>query len=85
MIKKYLCVNETVSSAHDTHAIQGMLSEIQYSYLKVTNATLKFRLVMVDHSWASYHAINKALNDNESILDYAERVYQLSKKVRIIL
>ncbi|CAF1085883.1 unnamed protein product [Brachionus calyciflorus] len=72
-------VAEYISSQHDVISISTFLSHFKDNYEKCyPNVILKFRLVCIDYSWASIHAVLKSFN-NETVIDYAHRIFKLSQ------
>jgi hypothetical protein len=77
--KKYAIVAELCSSRHDTFQLSKFFLTLRNAYTKLYNTpSLYFRLISIDYCWASIHAILEILNQ-EKVIDYANRVYALSK------
>ena len=69
-------VGEMSTSKHDVDQMRIFLNVIKSSYFKYTREKLVFRLIVIDYSWASVHAILSALNE-EDVIQYANRVFSL--------
>ncbi|CAF1137911.1 unnamed protein product [Brachionus calyciflorus] len=66
---KTAIVGEYITSQHDVLSISSFLTIFKDNYEKCyPNEILKFRLVCIDYSWASIHAVLKALN-HETVID----------------
>ncbi|CAF1050218.1 unnamed protein product [Brachionus calyciflorus] len=75
---KSAVVGEYISSQHDVYSISRFLSCFKDDYERCYQQDqLKFRLICLDYSWASIHAVLKALN-NENVIEYSNRVFKLS-------
>jgi hypothetical protein len=72
-----VCVGELVSSEHDTLSICAFLRHLKGNYEKYFKEKLKFRLVVIDYSWASIHAFVEVFNRQE-IIEYAHHIYKLA-------
>lgn len=72
-------VTEMSTSRHDTFGISEMFNLFIYNYKTIfpTEARI-FKLLICDFSWATIHAALLSFN-REYILEYAARVFQLSK------
>jgi hypothetical protein len=73
-------INEVITSRHDTCRISEMFLLLKHNYRKLFDATLIFRLIVLDLSWASIHAILEVLN-LETVEDYADRIFKYANKV----
>ena len=71
-------INETATSRHDTTRIGEMFSLIKSNYKKKFCASLKFRIIGMDLSWATIHAALEIFN-METVDEYAERIFEYSK------
>lgn len=71
-------VGELVSSEHDVRALTNFLNNYAFSYKILYEEDIYFRLIILDYSWASIHAVLRAFC-LEDVGDYAKRVFKLSK------
>lgn len=72
----YAMVGEMSSSRHDVFQIKHFLDTLNCAYSKYTDEKLYFRLVVIDYSWASIHAVLNSLN-NEDPINYANRIFRM--------
>ena len=72
-------INEVITSRKDTCRISEMFLLLKHNYRKLFDAALIFRLIVLDLSWASIHAILEVLN-LETIEDYAIRIYKYANQ-----
>ena len=76
---KSAIINEMVTSRHDTYRCKDMFEYLKSSFLqRYPSDQFKFRLITTDYSWALMHGILEAVM-NETVIQYAERVFKLSK------
>ena len=71
-------VAELVSSDHKTERLTSFFMSLAFKFRAMFKRDLKFRLVVLDYSWASIHAVLDGLN-RETVLSYAARAFALAK------
>ncbi len=71
------CVGEFSSSRHDVSQISSFFSFMKFKYEKFFHDKLAFRLVVIDYSFASIHAVLDSLNRME-IIEYANHILLVS-------
>jgi hypothetical protein len=75
--KPGIIINEVITSRQDTCRISEMFLLLKHNYRKLFDTTLVFRLIVLDLSWASIHAILEILN-LETVEQYANRIFKYS-------
>ncbi|CAF0973126.1 unnamed protein product [Brachionus calyciflorus] len=77
---EYFIINETATSRHDAYSIGSMFRLVKHNYSRINNCNrLKFRLLICDMSWPTIYASLEVFNRDEDIIEYAYRVFRLSK------
>ena len=69
--KPAIIINEVITSRQDTCRIAEMFLLLKHNYRKLFDTTLVFRLIVLDLSWASIHAILEIFN-----LETVEQYYE---------
>ena len=72
-------INEVITSKQDTCRISEMFLLYKHNYRKLFDTALVFRLIVLDLSWASIHAILEVLN-LETVEQYAYRIFNYASK-----
>jgi hypothetical protein len=75
--KPGIIINEVITTRQDTCRISEMFLLLKHNYRKLFDTTLVFRLIVLDLSWASIHAILEILN-LETVEQYANRIFKYS-------
>jgi hypothetical protein len=69
-------LSEMISSSHDTEAICNMFRKVRIAYETKFKNKLRFRIIVMDFSWPTMHAVLEALN-LENMITYAHKVFRL--------
>ena len=70
------CLNEMITSQHDTESVSGMLRTVKTAYEARFNTELRYRGVVMDYSYPSMYAVVNVLN-SLSFIKYANKVFKL--------
>ena len=75
---KSTIIGDYISSEHDVYSISRFLNSFKDDYEHCyPKDDFKFRLICIDYSWASIHAVLKSFNQ-ENVIDYPNRVFKLA-------
>ena len=75
---KSLLLSEMITSDQSSDSICNIFSILKNKFNKHFKLNLKFRIILIDYSWASIHAILETLN-LEDVSAYSKRVYRLAQ------
>ena len=77
--KPSVIINKVITIGQDTCRLSEMFLLLKHNYRKLFDTALVFRLIVLDLSWASIHAILEILN-METIEEYAKRIYKYASE-----
>lgn len=77
MISKRVLISELASSRHTVYAIATFLRFLKEAYERKFKSRLCFRIMVVDYSWATMHALLETLN-LDTVETYSKRVFKIA-------
>jgi hypothetical protein len=73
-------LSELITNSHDSLNLGKFFDEIRYKYEEIYGENdFNFRLIVVEYSWPLILSILNKLNNLETIIQYAQKCYELAK------